>query len=141
MTANETPAQWKAKLSLLLMDSDANSELFKTVILYITYKTIESNKQISINRMKALLSSEFLWTDRLIDGAIASLVSSSCFQAVHKWRPPKSEVGSTRLSITYPPPAEFKLWLEKVISAHPELQAFTPPVFVDKPTSKEFVPE
>lgn len=102
---------------------------YHIAVMYIVYKTIEVNSQITINRLKALLTTEYLIEESVIDGAIASLMSRSMFDCVSRWRNPGKPVGETQLSITKPPPEEFCKWMTRTTDQYPELSVFIPPVF------------
>lgn len=102
---------------------------YHVAVMYLVYKTIEVNSQITINRLKALLTTEYLIEDGVIEGAITSLMSRSMFDCVSRWRNPGKPVGETQLSITKPPPDEFCKWLSMTTTQYPELLVFIPPVF------------
>lgn len=124
------PIQLKQKLCFNLSGQDA--ELHHTTVLYIVYRTIERNKKLTVNKLKALLSAEYLLSDALIEGALSGLVSRSMFACVKRWRNPQRPVGDMQIYVTEPPPDEFVEWLARTEAKHPELKVFDPPVYQHK---------
>lgn len=123
----------KQKLSYNLSNQD--SELYHMTVMYLCYKTIEANKRLTVNQLKALLCVEYMIRDNALEGALSGLVSRSMFACVKRWRDPKLEVGNMNLSVTEPPPPEFVEWLTRSSSQHPELSVFEPPIFQRKTTA------
>lgn len=120
----------KQKLSFNLSGQDP--ELQHLTVLYMCYKTIEANKRLTVNQLKALLCVEYLIRDSALEGALSGLVSRSMFACVKRWRDPKLDLGSMNLSVNEPPPKDFVEWLHRSNTLHPELAVFEPPMYQRK---------
>lgn len=117
----------KQKLSFNLGNLD--KENGHTTVLYMVYKTIEANKRLTVKAVKALLCVEYLIPEENIDSALAGLISRSMFDCVKRWKNPSKGVSDMQVSITEPPPEEFKQWLARAEDTYPELSMFKPPIF------------
>ena len=117
----------KSKLSAILMQPSALA--YKVASLYIVYKTIEANDNITLNKLKRLLNSDLLIKPEVIDGAVASLSSASIFNVVSKWIRPyeKNQSEVIHLRLTKEPAPEFVTWVGLALKEFPELSAFIPP--------------
>lgn len=124
------PIELKQKLSFNLSGQDA--ELHHTTVMYMVYRTIEKNKKLTVNKLKALLSAEYLLGDAVIEGALSGLVSRSMFACVKRWRNPNRPVGDMQIYVTEPPPDEFIEWLSRAEGRHPEFRVFVPPIYQHK---------
>jgi hypothetical protein len=81
----------KQKLSRNL--SSADQDAYHTSVMYIVYKTIQANRRLTVNKLKALLCVEYLIKDEMIDGVLSGLVSRSMFACVKRWRNPERPIG------------------------------------------------
>lgn len=130
---NNIEAKEKFSFNLLQPESKACS----TTILYMVYKTIELNRGISLNKLKWLLSSEFMLQSAPVDGAVASLTSKPLFNCVSRWQPPGN---AEHVHLRCRNNAEFSKWLEKALNEYPELSIFVAPDYAaisSKTTSKQ----
>lgn len=105
---------------------DANS----TTVIYLVFKTIQSNPRISVNRLNTLLGEEYFLTAQTINSAVAGLVSRSMFNAVSRWRNPKRDILDTQVTARETLPPEFQNWLSDAEQTFPELLIFQAPVYV-----------
>ena len=114
----------KEKLSGILLRP--NERAFGIAVLYIVYRTIEANDNITLNKLKRLLNSDLLLKDEVIEGAVASLSSRSLFNVVNKWiKPSANDVIHLRVHREITP--EFNSWLLATLADYPELNAFQSP--------------
>ncbi len=120
----------KQKLSFNLCGQEP--EDLTITVMYMAYKTIEANKRLKVNQLKALLCVEYLIKEDVIDGVLSGLVSRSMFACVKRWRDPDKSIGDMNLSVTEPPPPEFSEWLRRSEEKYPEFSVFTPPLYQKK---------
>ena len=113
----------KEKLSKMLLIQDDRA--FGIAVLYIVYKTIESNDNITLNKLRRLLSSDLLLKDSTIDGAVAALSSRSVFNAISKWTKPQAE-SVVHLRLPKTNSLEFTSWMNHTLGEFPELLSFAP---------------
>lgn len=103
-----------------------------TTVMYMAYRTIEANRRLRVNHLKAMLCVEYLIKEDVLDGVLSGLISRSMFACVKRWRDPDKTVGDMNLSVTEPPPPEFSEWLRRAEEEHPEFAVFTPPIYQRK---------
>lgn len=119
------------RLSGILLDPAGRS--FNIVVLYIVYKTIEANDNITLNKLKRVLDSDLMLKDSVVDGAVASLSSRSVYNAVTRWVRPKSAPEITHLHVkkaSDQEDADFSKWLVATTEEFPELLLFNPTVLL-----------
>lgn len=118
----------RAKIAFNLLSPDKA----QPTILYIVYSTIKANSSITLNQLRWLLHTEFLFPEALIDSAVGTLSSDSLFHIVNKWwAADRPDV--IRLSVKATPDEAFNVWLAEFYEAYPELRLFVPPPFKKKP--------
>jgi hypothetical protein len=117
----------KTKFACCLATEDPEARNIFT--MYMVYKTVEHNRRLTINSVKALLTCEYMLSEVAIDAALAGLVSRSTFACVNRWKAPGKHVGTTQLSVVSPVPPTFSEWLDWVETQYPELLVFSPPEF------------
>jgi hypothetical protein len=116
----------KERLSSILLHPEGRP--FSIAVLYIVYKTIEANDNITLYKLKRLLSSDLMIADSVINGAVASLSSKSVFNVVNKWTKPKTDSTNevVHLRLYRETNTEFQTWLTSATHEFPELVSFTP---------------
>lgn len=135
MTSNLDSIALKQRLSFNLSGQDP--EALHTTALYLVYKTIETNRRLTLKSLKALLMVEFMLEDQVIEGALSGLMSVSMFNCVKRWQQPNKTIEHLLISVTEPPPAEFEVWLKRAEDQHPELRMLKPPKYQQKPDDKD----
>lgn len=136
-----TSMEAKQRFAQTLMQKD-KTENYTGAVLYMVYRTIEANNNITLNQLCWSLGVEFLLKDDTIEGAVASLTSRSLFDAVIRWQTPTGKASPTdstlhlrvrpkpvHLRVRPKPTPEFDAWLEALLKRQPELLVFTPPPF------------
>lgn len=129
--------QAKEKFAAGLM-RQASAENYTSIVLYIVYKTIEANDNITLNQLRWALGAEYLLKDDVIDGAVASLTSKSIFNCVKRYQPPRAKVRTisgakpVHLRAIKQDVGEFKTWLAALLITQPELAVFRPQTFVQR---------
>ena len=127
----------KAKFSANLMQSPDQSA-FSTTILYMVYKTIEANDNITLNQLRFVLNAEYMLREETIEAAVASLTSKSLFDCVGRWQPRRSkqtavekqDSGAARVHLrVHKECLEFNTWLASTLKSNPELVVFAAPLF------------
>lgn len=107
----------------------------KTTLLYMVYKTIETNTGITINQLKWLLDTEYMISNEVVSGTVAALTSRTLFNCVSRWQPPKAS-GNQRTDAVHlrvrKDAKEFDNWYAEALREYPELTVFVPPVFASK---------
>lgn len=124
--SNTDPIELKQRLGYALARRD---EVHHMAVMYVVYKTLEKNTQLTLNRLKALLTVEYMIPEESINGALAALISRSMFNCVTRYKSPDKSIDEMQVSVTKPPPEEFLVWLARVSESHPEFTVFDPPVF------------
>lgn len=104
---------------------------FNTTLLYLTYRTIEKNKSLTIWQLKKLLTGKYFIDERIIDSCLAGLTSSELFNAVRRFQnhgesSPTLKVKEDNL------PEEFREWLRATEETYPEVLTLDPPIFKKK---------
>jgi hypothetical protein len=114
-----------------------NSSVYKDTTLWIVYKTIENNPNITINKICFLLNKEYNIPIGVSKAAILSLTSPSFFGVVtHFYRPnTPNEMAHLHLKSENKWTGVFKLWLNKIKVTNPELGIFIPPIYIHKKTN------
>jgi hypothetical protein len=109
----------------------------KITLLYIVYKTIETNTGITINQLKWLLDTEYMLQNDVVSGTVAALTSKTLFNCVSRWQPPKSsQQRSDAVHLRVRKDSrEFDKWYENSLTEFPELLVFIPPVFSGRQTA------
>ena len=129
--------QAKEKFAECLMRPDVNAK-YTSTILYIVYRTIEANENITLNQLRWTLGAEYLLKDEVIEGAVASLTSKSIFGCVRRYQPPRNKLRSVNgcqpvhLRAIPLTECDFKKWLTELLNTTPELGVFVPPTFVQR---------
>lgn len=131
----------KEKFAQTLMRQDETGP-YTAAVLYMVYRTIEANGNITLNQLRWSLGVEFLLKDETIEGAVASLTSKSLFDCVVRWQSPTKKDDKVRpqtprvhLRARPKPHPEFDKWLVDLMVKQPELAVFTPPPFNANRTS------
>lgn len=129
----------KEKFAQNLMSRE--SKPFPATILYMVYKTIEANNNITTNQLTWLLGSDCMLHADTISGALTSLTSKSLFNCVSRWQPQPTKGGSTsrptHLRVREPASNSFSEWLVTTVAEYPELEVFEPPLFLRRDYQKE----
>lgn len=113
--------------------SGQDPEALTATVMYFAYKTISSNKRLTVKKLKALLCVEYLINEGVLDGAIAQLVARGTgFSCVKRWRDPERPISDMAISVIDPPPTEFLNWLSRTEERYPELAVFIPPLYHHK---------
>lgn len=129
MTTTDTSRELaKNKLAGIL--SNTTSIEYQRAVIYIVYRTIESNRRITLNRLKHLLLGDLLFSSQLVDGAVAVLSSKSIFASVSMFQIKSSGVPNFHLDIK--PTEEFIRWLSVTEFLLPELVHYTPPIYIHR---------
>ena len=118
----------KQQLSFTL--SKHNEQAYHRVVVYMVYATIARNKNITLKRLRTLLSSGYLIPEHAIDGVVASLYSKDMFNAINKFTPQGKGVDEMILTLPKSVPIDFGKWLADVKFSNPEVEVFVPPEFV-----------
>lgn len=132
--------QAKEKFVFNLLNPDSRSG--KVTILYIVYKTIESNSSITLNQLKWILDAEYMIPNDAVAGAVAALTSKTLFSCVSRWQPPRAAGAQHRsdtihLRLRKDPPKDFTKWYSDSIAEFPELSIFSPPIFAGKASQSQ----
>ncbi len=127
-TEPQRKVSMKERFSGNLLNQD--DPVYKTTVLYMTYKTVAANPGITVNQLRWLLNTEFLIKEEVVDGAVASLTSKSLFGCVSRWQPPGK--GTVHLRVRSDVPPEFQEWLENNLKDHEELNVFEASIFKNK---------
>src|SRR5476651_2466850 len=112
--------QAKEKLASSLMRPE-DREQYTSTILYMVFRTIEANDNITLNQLRWTLSAEYLLRDEVIEGAVASLTSKSIFNCVRRYQKPRSKLRSAtdsqpvHLRACADKPQEFSSWLNNLM--------------------------
>ena len=127
--------QAKEKFVFNLLNPDARAG--KVTILYIVYKTIESDSSITLNQLKWILDAEYMLPNDAVAGAVAALTSKTLFNCVSRWQPPRGQGSQHRSDTVHlrarkDAPADFTSWYTATLAEFPELQIFVPPIFAAK---------
>ena len=132
----------KEKFAENLMRPDL-TQVHTTTVLYMVYKTIEANDNITLNQLSWTLGVEFMLKEEMVAGAVASLTSKSLFDCVCRWQAgsKKKDDESHRrptvhLRVRDGSP-DFKAWLGAALQTNPELAVFSPPAFTKQGWQKE----
>lgn len=118
--------QAKAKLSFNLQHRE--SEAFSVTLTYIVYKTIEKNYNITLNQLKGLFQQHYLMLakDDVIESTVGSLIAKTLFDSVTRWQRPGN---AHAIHLRVKENKDFEKWMQKVLSDHPELDAFEAPIY------------
>lgn len=119
------PIAAKEQFSLNLLNPDDRK--YGVTVLYIVYKTIEQNQNITLNQLMWLLNAKYMLTAQTVTGSVASLTSETLFNCVSRWQQPGKEA-IIHLKVR-PVDGEFEEWLNKTLSENPELSVFKAPSF------------
>ncbi len=126
------PIKAKEKFSSNLMCPDQAQ--FSTTVLYMVYKTIEANNNITLNQLRYTLCNEYMLKEDAVAGAVASLTSRSLFNCVGRWSPRQAgnqpyDAANQRIHLRVRNDDEFSSWLANALGENPELEVFQPPAF------------
>lgn len=116
----------KGQFATNLMSPDSTA--YSSTILYMVYKTICANDNITLNQLRWSLNTEYLIPPAAIDAAVASLTSKSLFDCVCRWQPKNSEQKNVHLRARELD-STFGEWLDATLSTFPELCIFVPTAF------------
>jgi len=127
--------QAKEKFVFNLLNPESRSG--KVTILYMVYKTIESNSSITLNQLKWILDTEYMIPNDAVAGAVAALTSKTLFSCVSRWQPPRAPGAQQRsdtihLRLRKDAPEDFTQWYSDSVTEFPELCIFSPPIFAGK---------
>lgn len=127
-------SQAKQQLAMLMMNQSQVEE-FKPALIYMVFKTIEANNNITLNQLRWTLNTEYMLNPREIEGAVACLTSNSLFGCVSRYQPPRrkmrSRIGDTpvHLRARQDQSCDFMRWVTELLSRTPALLEFVPPRF------------
>lgn len=114
----------KERLSFILMDHSTDN--YRKCLLYIVFKTIETNRNITANQLGTALESSLPVKAEDVQQAIKALTSPSLFNCVSRWQPPKTQAIHLRVKKEF----DFSNWLTDTVKSIPELHAFDVPVIL-----------
>lgn len=110
-----------------------NSRVYNVTALYIVFKTIENNPNITTNQIKHLLQQEYFIAPSVVEGALGSLSATTMFGCVTRFKKPEEPLEKTHFHIrTGDYPEVFQDWLNDVNSEFPELLNFHAPKLVKR---------
>jgi len=111
-----------------------DSETYSSYVLFIVFRTIEANPDITINRLQHFLYQVFFIPRNITQSTIGSLVDQGMFGAVTRYQRPQDSIEKSHLHAKADSdiPEVFRAWLDVLFEEHPELRSFQPPVFAKK---------
>jgi len=125
-----------AKEQVGIMLLSPGDRAHSVAVLYIVYRTIESNDNITLNKLKKLLAQDLMIKEGAVEGAVATLSSKSLFDSVNRWVKPASQ-GTTyeivHLRAHKEIGDEFKSWLAATQEEFPALTSFVPSILTQVP--------
>ncbi len=120
------------------LQASHTSRIYGVTALYITFKTIEANPNITVNQLKGLLQQEYFIPPTIVAGSIASLRNEAMFNCITRFQRTGSDINTSHLharsEVEYP--EVFIGWMKEVTTSFPELLSFHPPRYVKKPVKK-----
>lgn len=112
-----------------------DSPLFNKTVLFMAYKTIEAHPNITLNQLRWLFYTEYMISQNVVDGVVASLTSRTLFNCVTRYTPP----GSTTVRLKVRSPCglrkDFDEWMDRALRDSPEFSVFEPPPFSPRDSS------
>jgi hypothetical protein len=116
-----------------ILQSARNSRVYSVSVLYIVYRTIEKNPDITINQLRHLLQQEYFIPFSATEGSLASLSSAKVWGCVTRWKKPEDSIDKTHFHLKPGDmPTRFSDWINSVIIEFPGLLSFQPPELVRK---------
>lgn len=112
---------------LLLADKD--SEHYRNLLLFIVYKSIEANRNISVNQLYNLLRRSYRFTVSQVDSVIACLSNSDIIGGVTLYYR-NDDINKAHLNLCQSD--RFNQWLSRTLSSIPCLVEFSAPVYTKK---------
>lgn len=114
-----------------------DSTVYSITVLYLIYKTIEKNPEITVNRLKAFLQQEYFIPNSIITGSLASLVSPSLYGVVSRFNTCKRrDIVHLRVKKETEFTMTFLTFLYLVETQYKELLCFEPPKFTKSKNRK-----
>lgn len=93
---------------------------------------IEANPNITLNRLKAFISKEFLIPDSFIDGAVAALCNKQLLNLVSRWQHHNNVNTDKGIHLTVRDPQLADKWLYRFLVSSPFLSTFQPTILTTK---------
>lgn len=119
------------------LQASHSSRVYSVTMLYIVYKTIEKNPNITTNQIKHLLQQEYFIQPSVVEGTLGSLSASTMFGCVSRFKKPEESIEKTHFHIKASnATGVFQDWLEAVTKEFPELLVFKAPLLVKRPSTK-----
>jgi len=94
---------------------------YKRMVIYLTYRTITENPNITVKSIKWILKKYAIDKD-LIDKVVAVLMSREVFNAIHFW--PSTKTKGVKHYKINPNNETMQHWLDKISTSRPELNQF-----------------
>lgn len=111
------------------LQANQDGRLYGVTVLYMVFKTIEANPNITINQLKHLLKQEYFIPYNVIQGCLATLTSASLYGCVTKFKKSNDSIEKTHLHAKpeHKLPKVFTEWKQSLENDLPELLVFTSP--------------
>lgn len=109
----------------------SGTKVYDLTILYIVYKTIEGNPNITVNKLSHFLQQEYMIKPNVVESAVGSLSSKTLLGSVTRFQRQGSPVEQAHLHVKPESeiPVTFTEWLSTTLQEFPELAAFVAPVY------------
>jgi hypothetical protein len=106
------------------------SEIYKKLALFLVYKTIEANPNITINQLKHLLSQQYFLNTSAVEGAIGALISDQLYGCVSRFQRRGASLETAHLNLKRVKSEAMTNWLETLELEHPEFFVLESPKYV-----------